>query len=100
MQKMTVSGKVVGDLDGSTLIKRGKQVVKMYEMDGYGIPQHLALNPRIKKIELHTDDKILTARVGAFIENGIPYHRPPYEPQFILPVNYFAVRDKHQAELI
>lgn len=98
-ETLRVNGKLVGELEGTTLIKRGKQVVRMHTMDGYGVSQSLVLDPRIEKIELHSDDKIYVAPVGMLIEKGIPYHRQPYEPQFILPTGYWSVRDRHQTEI-
>lgn len=99
MQRMVVNGKYVGNLIGSTLVKRGRQVVRMYSMDGYGVSQHLCLHPRIKHIRLEVDGRVYKASTGRFIEKGIPYHKQGYEPQWILPRHMFEVVDARQTSL-
>lgn len=98
--KLRVQGKVVGDLIGTTLVKKGKQVVKFHVLNGFGIPQWQALDHRIEKIRLYYGDKVYKARVGDFIKYGIPYHKYPYEAQFVLPLRHFEVVDSKQLSLI
>jgi hypothetical protein len=100
MALLRVQGKIVGTLVGKTLVKRGRQVVKFHAIDGFGIPQWQAMDRRIERIRLHYAGKVYKARVGDFIENGVPYHKPPYEPQFVLPLKYFEVVDSRQESLI
>lgn len=98
--KVRMQGRIVGDLVGSTLVKRGRQVQMMNIMGGFGIPQAQVLDMRIEKFRLHYGGKVYKARVGDFINSGIPYHRPPYEPQFILPLKYFECLDDKQTNLL
>lgn len=96
MARLVVKGKTVGNLVGTTLVKTGKQVVKFHIYDGFGVAQHLILDPRVEKIRLHYGNKIYKASVGDFINHGIAYHKPLYEPQFILPIKFFTVMDAQQ----
>lgn len=97
--RMMVSGRYVGDLIDGTLVKRGKQVQKMYSMDGFGVAKQLLNRREIENIELHYDDYVYTAPVETFQRFGIPYHHPPFEPQLILPVNHFQMRSQRQVEM-
>jgi len=98
--KMIISGKNTGDLIGSTLVKSGRQVVKFHAMDGFGLPRHLINNPRVKNIRLHYQGLVYKTTAEMYRTKGIPYHRPPYEPQLVLPRNLFNVVDSNQTELI
>ena len=99
-QNLIIFGKNTGQLIGSTLVKKGRQVVLFEKLDGFGIPQHLILNPRIKNIRIHYKDEIYKATTGRFMDKGIPYHKEGYEPQFILPRNQFTKVNHKQTELI
>lgn len=99
-QDMWIFGKNTGKLIGSTLIKQGRQVQLMKIFDGFGIPQHIALNPRVKNVRIHYQGSIYKTTTGRFIDKGIPYHKRGYEPQFILPRNRFEVVNSKQQELV
>lgn len=98
--KLIVSGRYIGDLDGTTLTKKGRQVVKMHVMDGFGLPKALVNHARVTKVRLHYKGRIYQTTTEMYRRRGIPYHRPPYEAQVVLPVEYFQVIDARQASLL
>lgn len=51
-------------------------------------------------VEIHYDDVIYQAPLSAFKEHGIPYHKPPFEPQYILPRKYFISIDSKQLRMV
>lgn len=98
--RLVINGKNTGNLIGSTLTKKGRQVVKFHAFDGFGLARHLLNNPRIKQIRLLYNGKIYKSSADNWLANGIPYHKPPYEPQIILTMNHFEVVDKNQLSLM
>lgn len=110
------NGKIIGTLENGKLIKSGKQAVLFRAMDGFGLPQDLVSkdaaatstkaarqgreNPTIQEIEIRHHDRVYAARISDFLDHGIPYHRPPYEAQYILSRRYFTVRDTKQLTLV
>ena len=97
--KLVISGKYTGDLIGSTLTKRGRQVVLFRAMDGFGLAKHLITNPRVKHIRLEYKGRLYKTTADQWLRHGIPFWRPPYEPQLILPRRYFDIIDNRQEML-
>lgn len=81
----------VGSISGKTLVKRGKQVILMRKMDGFGVSLEFLKSKSFDAVEVHYDDKIYHANVDDFATKGILYERPPYEKQVILPRRYWRV---------
>lgn len=98
-QDMVIGGKRTGKLIGSTLVKKGRQVVKFHAMDGFGLSRHLINNPRVKRIRLEYNGMTYKTTRENWLKHGIPYHRPPYEPQIVLPRQYFEIVNNKQEEL-
>lgn len=97
--KLKHNGRITGDLVNGRLIKKGKQVVKFYMHNGFGIPAALLNDSAIKEVEIHYEGKVYRASTIEFEMNGIPEHRPPYEEQLILPIRYFTPMEEKQVSL-
>lgn len=80
-----------GTIVGKSLIKRGKQVVLMRKMDGFGVSLSALKSQNFDRVEVHYLEKIYHATVDDFATKGIMYERPPYEKQVILPRRYWRV---------
>lgn len=98
--RLIINGRYTGDLIGSTLNKKGRQVVKFHAFDGFGMPRHVLTNPRVKQIRLSYNNKIYKSSSENWLKHGIPYHKPPYEPQLVLTMQHFNVVDKEQLSLM
>lgn len=83
--------KTPGSIVGKTLVKRGKQVVLMRKMDGFGVSLTALKSGSFTMVECHYLEKIYHATVDDFATKGIMYERPPYEKQVILPRRYWRV---------
>lgn len=99
-QRILINGRCVGDLVDGTLIKKGKQVQKMYAMDGFGLAKSLLDRYQIDDVELHYEGKVYEATISAIRRYGIPYHNPRYEPQLIVPASRFRVHIGAQTRLV
>jgi hypothetical protein len=88
--KYRVSGKIIGTLEGDTLVKKGKQVMLMRIFDGFGIPVTVFDDERVRYIEVHYKNKVYRVFTGEYRRHGIPFHREPYEAQLVLPRRYFS----------
>lgn len=115
---LVYNGKKIGRIEGSKLIKRGSQAVLFRVMDGFGMPKNLVeselmaqnvgstsatarvVRRPIQTVEIRYQDKLYFAPLRSFKENGIPYHRPPFEEQYILPRKFFLTEDTNQTSLI
>lgn len=98
--KLIVNGHYVGDLINGTLIKKGRQVQKMYAMDGFGIATQILDENDIQNVQLYYEDKVYETSVKELRRFGIPYHNPKYEPQIIMPVSRFRVFAANQTRLV
>jgi hypothetical protein len=80
-----------GTISNKTLIKRGKQVILMRKMDGFGVSLSSLKFHSFDQVEIHYLDKMYHATVDDFATKGIMYERPPFEKQVILPRRYWRV---------
>lgn len=83
----------MGEIKNRTLSKKGKQVVLMYRMDGFGIALDLLKSGAFDKIEIHYQGKVYSTDVETYRIKGIPYQKEGFEQQIILPRRYFTQRD-------
>lgn len=98
--KLIVNGRYVGDLINGTLIKKGKQVQKMYAMDGFGIASQILDENDIEEVQLHYEGKVYEATIREVRRYGIPYKHPRFEKQIIMPAARFRVRTAGQLRLV
>lgn len=94
-----INGKSAGEIQGTTLLKRGKQVILFRNFDGFGIAEKILKDYPIEKIVIVYNNISYETTSERFLEKGIKYHKPPFEPQIILPRSYFQVIDKKQISL-
>ena len=97
MTEFRHKGKVIGDLHGKTLIKRGRQVILFRVFDGFGISKDVL--DLVNKIVCHYEGKVYTADVEDFWEKGIEYDFAG-DKQLVLPRKFWAYQDKDQLSLI
>jgi len=82
-----------GMISNRTLVKKGKQVVLMYRMDGFGVGLNLLKSGAFDQVKIHYQGKVYKADVEAYRLKGIPYQKDGYEEQIILPRRYFTVTE-------
>jgi len=76
-----------GQIVDNILVKRGKQVVKFFKYQGYGVA--VKDLERVRGVKLHTKyDGILYADRHVFYKHGIEVEFG-VEKQLVLPVNYW-----------
>jgi hypothetical protein len=51
-------------------------------------------------VEIHYQNKIYQTSLEKFKTKGLPYHRPPYEAQYILPRKEFILIDPKQLRMV
>lgn len=80
-----------GSIHSGWLVKRGKQVVKFYKHNGYGIPADIL--PDVKGVILYTEyDGVLYQTSHVIMRDGMQ-HTFGDELQYVLPVEKWRVRD-------
>lgn len=82
-----------GTITNRTLVKKGKQVVLMYRMDGFGVGLELLKSGAFDEVKIHYQGKVYKADVETYRIKGIPYQKDGFEKQVILPRRYFDVTD-------
>lgn len=82
-----------GKITNRTLVKKGKQVVLMYRMDGFGVGLDVLKSGAFDEVKIHYQGKVYNADVETYRLYGIPYQREGFEKQIILPRRYFTQRD-------
>lgn len=68
-----------GTILNRTLIKKGKQVVLMYRMDGFGVGLNLLKSGAFDEVKIHYQGKVYRADVEKYRLQGIPYQKEGYE---------------------
>lgn len=95
--KLYHKGKVIGELKGKHLYKKGGQVVLFRNLDGFGMSKDVL--DLFYRVTLTYKGVGYTARSEDFWEHGIPYNFNGDE-QLILPRSRFTYKNKDQGVLL
>lgn len=86
----------IGFIRDRVLVKKGKQVVLMVAMDGFGVPEKLLRSGELDGVEINYKGKDYGVDLDTFLSYGIPYKHAMYEAQLILPRRYWKVREEQK----
>lgn len=94
--KLMHNGLVVGELDGRTLTKRGKQVQLFRMYNGFAVS--VSLLDQVDTVIVHYQGRAYKATAQRFREQGIP-HRYKFDDQLVLPRPFWDEVETKQERL-